>query len=134
MSVLSRPRKKLYINPFIQGTTIRRIVFYWCTYHLVLWHVMLLYRYFQYRGELLAGGAPRTFVDLYGQFTLEHYSMIVCSLAILPLVMWDALAFSHRIVGPLVRFRHCLKLLSKGERVTEVRIRKGDFLVELQDS
>lgn len=127
-------RKKLLVNSFIQGKTIRRVIFYWCTYHLVLWHVMFLYRYVQYRGELLAGAAPRTFGDLYSQFSLDHYSLVVCALAILPLVAWDALTFSHKVVGPLARFRHCLKLLTLGEPVTQVKIRQGDFLVELQDA
>jgi hypothetical protein len=130
----AHPRKKLFVNKFFQGKTIRRVAFYWCTYHLVLWHVMFLYRYMQYRGELLAGARAQTFAALYGQFTLEHYAVIVCALAILPLVVWDVLTYTHRVVGPLARFRHCLKLLSHGEVVTQVTIRKGDFLVDLQQS
>lgn len=127
-------RKKLFVNPHIQGTTIRRVVFYWCTYHLVLWHVMFLFRFFEYRSSVMEGGRPLTFFTLYGRFTLDHYAVILCALAILPMVLWDVLKFSHRVVGPLVRFRHCLKLLSQGESVTQVTIRKGDFLMELQDA
>jgi methyl-accepting chemotaxis protein len=127
-------RKKLFVNSFAQGRTIAHVAFYWAVYHFILWHVMFLYRYFQYRGELAAGAAPRTFNELYSEFTLTHFSMIVCGLAILPLVIWDVIKFTHRIVGPLVRLQHCLVQLARGEKVAELRFRKGDLLVDLQDA
>lgn len=127
-------RKKLFVNPFAQGRTIAHVAFYWGVYHLILWHVMFLYRYCQYRGELAAGAPPRTFADLYGQFTLTHFSMLVCGLAILPLVMWDVLKLTHRFVGPLVRVKNSLAMLGRGEQVGEVRFRNGDFLIDLQES
>lgn len=134
MSQQKFARKKLFVNPRVQGMTIGLVLFYWGVYHIILWHVMFLYRYFEYRGELMAGAAPQTFKDLYGQFTLSHFSVIVCALAILPIVVWDVLKLTHKFVGPLVRFKHVLKMLTKGEPVQQVRIRKGDFLVDLEAS
>jgi methyl-accepting chemotaxis protein len=127
-------RKKLFVNSFAQGRTVAHVAFYWGVYHLILWHVMFLYRYFQYRGELVAGAAPRTFNELYSEFTLTHFSIIVCGLAILPLVIWDVIKFTHRIVGPLVRLQNCLGQLARGEKVVELRFRKGDLLVDLQNA
>lgn len=127
-------RKKLFVNSFAQGRTVAHVAFYWGVYHLILWHVMFLYRYCQYRGELAAGAAPRTFNDLYSEFTLTHFSMLVCGLAILPLVIWDVIKFTHRIVGPLVRLKDCLAKLSRGETIPELRFRKGDLLVDVQDA
>jgi hypothetical protein len=44
------------------------------------------------------------------------------------------LKLTHRFVGPLIQFQRCLARMTSGEKVTEVNIRKGDFLGELQDS
>ncbi len=46
--------------------------------------------------------------------------------------MWDVVRVTHRVAGPLVRFRECLKALSRGEHVPFVRIRKGDYLVDME--
>src|SRR5690606_13702436 len=99
-------RKKLYVSSLIQGRIIGRLALYWALYHAVLWNVMFVYRYLQYRGELLAGAPPQSFGELYQTFTLQHYSMLVCAIAIGPIVLWDALRVTHRIAGPLVRFQN----------------------------
>src|SRR4029077_7571239 len=49
-------------------------------------------------------------------------------------LIWDILKLTHRFVGPLVQFQKCLAGLARGEKVADVRIRKGDMLGELQDS
>ena len=43
------------------------------------------------------------------------------------------LKLTNRIVGPLVRFQTVLSRMSRGEPVSEVRLRDGDLLVEFQD-
>ncbi|MFM9965154.1 MAG: hypothetical protein ACKV2Q_28485 [Planctomycetaceae bacterium] len=128
------PRKRLFVNRAIQGRLMARTAFYWVLYHAVLWMAMFVYRYFEYRGAVLAGATPRSFSDLYGQFVRENVSLMVCGLAILPIVLWDLLKFSHRVVGPLVRFQRSLESLTAGERVNEVRLRNGDLLFDLQAS
>jgi hypothetical protein len=129
-----RPRRQVYVNRVIQGRMLRRFVVMWFVYHLVLWHAMFLYRYLQYRGELLAGAAPQPFADLYTGFLLTHYSLLICALAVLPVLMWDMTRTSHRIAGPLVRFQRALSELAEGRRVDPVQIRKGDLLLEFQDA
>ena len=58
--------------------------------------------------------------------------MWICSVAILPIVLWDLLKFSHRVVGPLVPFQRAIECLTAGEKVAEVRLRHGDLLSDLQ--
>lgn len=128
------PRKRLFVNPAIQGRLMARTAFYWVLYHAVLWMAMFVYRYTEHRGALQMGAAPRSFTDLYGQFVRENFSLWICAFAILPIVLWDLLRFSHRVVGPLVRFQRTVEGLTVGERVEEVRLRNGDLLVELQTS
>ena len=128
------PRKRLFVNREIQGRLLARTALYWMLYHGVLWMAMFLYRYAEHRGAVQAGAAPRLFADLYGQFINEHFSMWICAIAILPIVLWDLLNFSHRVVGPLVPFQRAIESLTAGEQVAEVRLRQGDLLSNLQTS
>lgn len=126
------PRKRLFVNREIQGRLLARTSLYWVLYHAVLWMAMFFYRYAEHRGAVMAGAEPRSFGDLYGQFVQEHHSMWFCAFAILPIVLWDLLKFSHRVVGPLVRFQRTLESLTAGETIQEVRLRRGDLLFDLQ--
>ncbi len=126
------PRKKLFVNREIQGRLLARTALYWVLYHAVLWMAMFFFRYAEHRGAVMAGAEPRQFSDLYGQFVHEHQSLWLCALAILPIVLWDLLKFSHRVVGPLVRFQRTLQSLTAGQTVQEVRLRNGDLLFDLQ--
>lgn len=129
---LPYPRKRLFVNREIQGRLLARTALYWVLYHAVLWMAMFFYRYAEHRGAVMAGAEPRSFSDLYGQFVHEHHSMWFCAFAILPIVLWDLLKFSHRVVGPLVRFQRTLESLTAGETVQDVRLRRGDLLFDLQ--
>lgn len=126
------PRKKLFVNREFQGRLLARTVLYWVLYHAVLWMAMFFYRYAEHRGAVMDGAEPRPFSDLYGQFLHEHQSMWLCAFAILPIVLWDLLKFSHRVVEPLVRFQRTLESLTAGETIHEVRLRNGDLLFDLQ--
>ncbi|MFM9961204.1 MAG: hypothetical protein ACKV2Q_08250 [Planctomycetaceae bacterium] len=130
----SQLRKRLFVNRAIQGRLLGRTALYWVLYHAVLWMAMFFYRYAEHRGAVMAGAEPRSFSDLYGEFVHDHHSMWLCSFAILPIVLWDLLKFSHRVVGPLVRFQRTLERLIAGETVQEVRLRDGDLLMDLQGS
>jgi hypothetical protein len=126
-------RKKTFLSATIQGGILWRLSLYWGIYHVVLWHVMFLYRYLQYRGELLAGGTPQTFNELYGSFALNNYSLVVCAVALWPIILWDMVRVTHRVAGPLVRFQGALRELAKGKRIDRIRLRKGDLLGEFQE-
>jgi hypothetical protein len=73
-------------------------------------------------------------VELYTTFTLEHYSMVICAVAVFPIILCDMLKLTHRVAGPLVRFRNELARLARGENVEPVRLRDGDLLDEFLDA
>ena len=127
-------RKRLFVNPAIQGRLLVRAAVYWFFYHGVLWMTLFLFRYAEHRGAKLAGASPRTFSELYAEFSHEYMGLWVCAVAIVPIVLWDLLCFSHRIAGPLVRFRNTLESLTAGKTVSEVRLRDSDLLNELNDA
>ena len=81
-----------------------------------------------------AGAELMSIRDLYDQFASEYYPMLFCACLILPLFMIDFVRLTHRIAGPLVRFRIALVQLMQGHRVNEVELRKGDLLTEFQQA
>jgi hypothetical protein len=109
-----------------------RIFGYWFLYHLFLWNALLLFYFMQYRIELLSGGPARSFGELCRDFTVEYLPLLLAAMAVLPLVLYDAVRTTHRVAGPLVRFRKTLEQLRNGERVEKVQLRKGDLLVDFQ--
>ncbi|MFN0195693.1 MAG: HAMP domain-containing protein [Planctomycetaceae bacterium] len=124
-------RKRVWVHRLIQGRVLTNIAIYWVLYHVVLWHAMFLHRFLQYREGLIVGQLPVPFAELYGQFVIDHIGFVVCAGLVLPIVMWDALCFSHRIVGPLHRIKTSLQQLARGELIPRVRLRKKDFLGDL---
>lgn len=54
-------------------------------------------------------------------------------LLILPMVCWDVIKFTHRLVGPVVRFRRAMRAIAAGDPVGPIQLRNGDYMVELRD-
>lgn len=129
-----KARKKLYVSRRIQGGMLAKLALYWGVYHFVLWHAMFMYRYMQYRADVLGGAAHVSFAELYSTFAAQHYSMVLCAVGVFPIVLWDMVKITHRIAGPLVRFQNTLREMAKGVRPRPIKLRRGDLLVELQDA
>lgn len=58
---------------------------------------------------------------------------LIGSILLLPIVLFDCVRASHRIVGPAVRLRNCMKRLANGETVAPIKLRDGDHWVEFAD-
>ncbi len=126
-------RRQVFVNRLVQGRILMRIAGYWLFYNLVLWHTLFLFRWGQYRLEVLNGGTPLTFGELYGSFSMQYYPIVLTALATAPLLMWDILNLTHRVAGPLVRFKNTLQQLKAGQHVERVTLREGDLLTEFRD-
>ena len=83
-------------------------------------------------GRLLAEG-PGNPLEQYARVFVDYAPAFLCLAALLPILAWDALRFSHRLVGPLVRFRKAMQDLAAGEPVRPIRLRDGDFLLGMRD-
>lgn len=125
-------RTKFFVNSLAQGRLMLRFAGYWVVYHIVLWHTLFLFRFFEYRFQLMMGNPPQTFAELYGGFCAQYYPIVFSAVAVLPLLLWDMLKMTHRIVGPLIRFQRAIEALQRGERLEEVTLRTGDLLIEYQ--
>jgi len=96
---------------------------------------MLLYGYFH--GNVMStifkgGGMP--FWEYYGKFFEVNKSILICAVAICPILLWDTLRVTHRIAGPIVRFKDVLKRLTEGEKVTKIELRDNDLMEDLRDA
>jgi methyl-accepting chemotaxis protein len=128
-------RHRLFVSRTIQGNVMGRFALYWFGYHFALWHGMLLYGYI--RGSLLqnfsnGGGMP--FWTYYARFYEANNTVLFCAAAICPFLLWDTLRVTHRIAGPIERFKATLQKLTRGEEVREIQLRDNDMLQDLRDS
>ena len=57
---------------------------------------------------------------------------LFCFALVVPFFAWDAMRLTHRVVGPLNRFRRAMREIAAGESVRLVRLREGDELDDMQ--
>lgn len=115
------PRKRLFVDKQVQGALLKRIVVYWCFSVLAVCLFVLCVR---------AITTPDgSFLDYFafGEFFTRYGVVVLASLALVPLIMLDALAISNRFAGPLYRMRHSMRALAAGEHVEPVKFRDKDY-------
>jgi hypothetical protein len=117
-------RGRVWIDPF-QTKLFYRVVIYWFVYTGTLFNFLFGWR-------LLTHGPG----DLWGQLVTtlsESAPLLLCSLIVIPWLGLDAVRFTNRLVGPLYRFRKTIQSITANEPTPPIRLRKGDFLLEMQD-
>ena len=117
-------RKRVWVDRF-QTRLALRIGAYLALFLVVLINLLLSWK-------LATEGSGDPFGKIIALFR-ESLPLGVCLLILIPAMAWDAIRFTHRIVGPLVRFRQTIQSLARGEAVRPIKLRKGDYLNELRD-
>lgn len=123
-------RGRLYVDPAFQKKLLSRVLMYWIFYHGTVWHLMFLLHFIGVGMKQDPAAPPKSFGTLYVEFTVEHLWVIVCFVVMLPVLGRDMLKFSHRIAGPLVRFRNTMQAMVDGKSVASVKLRDKDFLTD----
>lgn len=59
--------------------------------------------------------------------TRNFVSFSYAILALLPLLIYDSMKLSNRIVGPICRLRDTMRKISRNEQVTPLNFRSGDY-------
>jgi hypothetical protein len=117
-------RRRFWIDPF-QTQLFYRVTLYWIIFTFTLFNLLFAWR--------LLGEGPG---DLWQQFVATVYDnipLLVCSLVVVPWIGLDAVRFANRLVGPLYRFRKTMQSVTANEPVQPIRLRKDDFLMNMQD-
>lgn len=117
-------RKRIWIDHFQTGLLVR-IVVYCMVYQVAVWAFFGICEMLD-RGVAVLGGE----VLFFSTPLVRNILVLVC---IAPPLMFDAVRFAHRLVGPLYRFRKTVQAIAAGEPVALVQLRKGDLLMDLKD-
>lgn len=118
-------RKKLFVDPRVQGALMMRAVLYWFCCIVSITMFILCWR--------IVTGPARVFYTHFDELWFQMGPGLIASLLILPLVLVDVLRLSNRFVGPFYRIRQTMQRLAKGEKVTPVMFREGDFWQEVAE-
>lgn len=116
-------RRKVWIDRFQTYLSVR-LALYFVLYQIAVWTVFLLERQLVSRMEIIVGPAGVAVC-----FAL----LVVCAVALGFYFIWDAVKFTHRVVGPLVRFRKTINAVAAGEEVELLVLRQGDLLTDMRD-
>jgi hypothetical protein len=98
--------------------------------YLALFLVVLLN--FLFAWKLASEGVQNLGAQLLGMLR-DYLPVGVCLLVLVPVMAWDAIRFSHRLIGPMVRFRRTMQSVAQGEAVRPIKLREGDYLNDLRD-
>ena len=120
-------RSRMFVDSAFQGRLLLRLVLYWALYHVVLWHFLFLFNLLSASMGHDPSAPARSLGTLYREFAVSHSSIVVCFLVTLPILVRDLLKFSHRLAGPLVRFRTTMQQMADGRPVAPVTLRKFDL-------
>jgi hypothetical protein len=117
-------RKKVWVDEF-QTRLMFRISMYLVLFVFCLANLLYIWR-------LLEEG-PGNPVDQYARVLRDFAPVLIFLAFLMPVLAWDAIRFSHRLVGPLGRFRSAFQSLAAGQPVRPIKLRDGDFLVDMRD-
>lgn len=117
-------RKHVWIHSFQTRLTLR-IAGYLAIFLLVLGN-------FLFAWKLIAAGLEDPAEQLVEMF-FTYLPVLICLLVLVPVIAWDAVRFTHRLVGPLVRLRRTMQDITAGTPVPVMKFRQGDYLDEVRD-
>lgn len=121
------PRKRLLVDPKLQGALLLRTFGYWCFCVITFSLILLCWD--------AATGPPQPFIEYFRVHDLwrEHGTVMFAAVVLLPVLLIDVLLTTNRLAGPLYRLRRSLRALAAGEHVEPVQFRQGDFWQDVAD-
>ncbi|HVX63523.1 MAG TPA: hypothetical protein VHC19_23075 [Pirellulales bacterium] len=118
-------RKRLFVDAEVQGRFALRAVAYWLGCMTVVMGMAML-------GRLLMKPTEPFFTS--GESLWACLApLVLATVLVLPVMVYDIIVVTHRLVGPLLRLRGAMRRLANGETVEPIRFRKGDFWQEFAD-
>lgn len=118
-------RQQVFIDRNVQSALIWRVVGYWCFFLVTTINLVFGWR-------LLTGPyAPLPVVC--HELIVRFGPALFASIALLPLVIIDAVRMSHRFVGPIFRLRTAMRDIAAGRTIPPVKFRTDDYWQEMAD-
>jgi len=116
-------RKRLYIDPKIQGTLLVRTTVYWLLCLFTASSVLAVW--------MTITGPARPLRHPFHDFWNEFGPAFIFATLMLPVALFDLLRLSNKIAGPMYRLRNELHKLAMGEPARPIELRSGDFGTDL---
>ncbi|OHB83036.1 MAG: hypothetical protein A2V98_12580 [Planctomycetes bacterium RBG_16_64_12] len=124
MSHVNRMRKRLFVDPKVQGALVVRVLLYWIVCLITITLMLLCWSVLR---------TPRMFYTHLDDMWFHYGPAMVASFLLLPMVVVDIIRLSNRFAGPLLRLRRSMRALARGEHVKPIHFREGDFWQEFAD-
>jgi len=118
-------RRRYFVDPQVQGALLRQAVYYWFWASATFALIIFVYRVFP---ALLSGTGQES-----GRIWYHLSPYMVASAVLFPIVILNAIRFSNRFTGPMVRVRRTLKQLARGETTSMRSFREDDFWSDTAD-
>lgn len=117
-------RNKLFIDSSVQMMLVTRVLAHWLVFFFLFFLTLLTIEYFLRDPAL-------TIFDCMNSVVSKHSMLILVSVALLPVFLYDTIKMSNRFAGPIYRLRKNLKSLAEGKPVEEINFRDKDLWAEL---
>jgi hypothetical protein len=124
MSQMKRMRKRLFVEPKVQGALVARVLLYWFVCLITVALMILCWNVVR---------TPRMFYTFFDDMWFRYAPALLASFALLPMVIIDIVRLSNRFAGPLLRLRRSMRALARGEHVEPLHFRDGDFWQEFAE-
>ncbi|HZZ82053.1 MAG TPA: hypothetical protein VFE62_26370 [Gemmataceae bacterium] len=121
---MAEERKKVWVDPFQTRLTLR-IAGYLVVFFVVFSNLLFAWK--------LWSEGPTDPLEQFVDTLRSNAPAFILLLVLVPVMAWDTIRFTHRLVGPLVRFRKTIQDLAAGEPVRPIKLREGDYLTEMRD-
>jgi hypothetical protein len=112
-------RRQRFVDRNVQGAILVRTAIYWLLCMVTVTLAVLCWRVFS--------GPPRLFYTHMEEMWSQYAPVAISSLLLLPIIMIDAVALTHRFAGPMIRLRKAMARLADGEPVERIEFREKDF-------
>lgn len=127
----AKMRKRLWVDSPFQSRLLFRLAIYLVAYSLAVW-------YFGYLQAVLivhpGSEAPAGTQAQYGDYVRAQLPLLWALVVTSPLLLYNLLAFSNRIAGPLHRCKRMMREMAAGKPVPLFVPRQGDFMGDLFDA
>jgi hypothetical protein len=128
-----KPRRRLLVDPRFQSEVISSFLLVFVAATVVFgginWAIL---REVEGLGQALGMPLEHAFFQRLGQLrAASSVAMFVILAGVIALVVYGGLLRTRRIAGPILALRRQLERAARGERETQVHVRRGDYFAEL---
>lgn len=118
-------RKRLFVDPRVQGALVLHVVLYWFVWVVTISLMLLCWQ--------IVTGPARMFYTHLDDMWFHYGPALIASFLLLPMVIVDIVRLSNRFAGPMLRLRRSMRQLVRGEHVEPIQFRDADFWREFAD-